>query len=137
MSATVDELKRRLADAASGVDVTFKSMFGGACAYAGGKVFASLSDVGLALKLPAAGQAELLARYFCLLSMRLMRLVCNMVHSNHAFSTREDLQFIQGHVQVINQIGRGLLRKCRLSWVSQGCRRCAACAVKKLAQKLL
>lgn len=34
-------------------DLVFKAMFGGACAYANGRVFASLSNVGLALKTDA------------------------------------------------------------------------------------
>ena len=38
----------------------FRSMFGGACGYADGVVFASLSDLGLALKLSAADRDELL-----------------------------------------------------------------------------
>jgi TfoX/Sxy family transcriptional regulator of competence genes len=42
------------------LEVQFKPMFGGACAYVKGRVFASLSNVGLALKLPAAAQADLL-----------------------------------------------------------------------------
>lgn len=32
-------------------ELSFKSMFGGACAYVNGRVFASLSNVGLALKI--------------------------------------------------------------------------------------
>ena len=43
-------------------DLTFKPMFGGVCAYAQGRVFASLSDIGLALKLPPAAQDSLLRR---------------------------------------------------------------------------
>jgi len=42
-------------------ELTFKPMFGGVCAYVSGRVFASLSDIGLALKLPPAAQADLLA----------------------------------------------------------------------------
>jgi TfoX/Sxy family transcriptional regulator of competence genes len=41
-------------------ELTFRPMFGGACAYVGGRVFASLSDVGLALKLSPADQEALL-----------------------------------------------------------------------------
>jgi len=41
-------------------ELSFKSMFGGACAYINGNVFASISNVGLALKLGAKGQKELL-----------------------------------------------------------------------------
>jgi len=43
------------------IDVTYKPMFGGIMAYADGQVFASLSNVGLAIKLAAEAQAELLA----------------------------------------------------------------------------
>lgn len=39
----------------------FKSMFGGMCGYFGDHVFASLSDVGLALKLAPSDQSEILA----------------------------------------------------------------------------
>jgi TfoX/Sxy family transcriptional regulator of competence genes len=42
------------------LEVQFKPMFGGACAYVKGRVFACLSDAGLALKLPPAAQTELL-----------------------------------------------------------------------------
>jgi TfoX/Sxy family transcriptional regulator of competence genes len=42
--------------------VTFKAMFGGAAAYIDGTIFASLSEVGLGLKLAPDDQAELLAR---------------------------------------------------------------------------
>ena len=42
-------------------ELTFKPMFGGVCAYVGGRIFASLSNIGLALKLPTEAQAELLA----------------------------------------------------------------------------
>ncbi len=41
-------------------ELTFKPMFGGVCGYADGRIFASLSNVGLALKLSPEGQAELL-----------------------------------------------------------------------------
>jgi TfoX/Sxy family transcriptional regulator of competence genes len=43
-------------------ELTFKPMFGGFCAYVNGRVFASLSDVGLALKLAPDAQAALLAK---------------------------------------------------------------------------
>jgi len=43
------------------LDLAFKPMFGGIMAYADGKAFASLSDVGLALKLSGADYGELLA----------------------------------------------------------------------------
>lgn len=42
------------------IELQFKPMFGGACAYCKGRVFASLSNVGLALKLPPDAQDELL-----------------------------------------------------------------------------
>ena len=42
------------------VELTFRSMFGGMGASAQGRMFASLSNVGLALKLPTAMQQELL-----------------------------------------------------------------------------
>ncbi len=41
-------------------EVRFRAMFGGAGAYAYEQMFASLSNVGLALKLPAQAQEELL-----------------------------------------------------------------------------
>jgi len=41
-------------------DVTFRAMFGGIMAYAEGKPFVSLSDVGLAVKLSGDAHAELL-----------------------------------------------------------------------------
>lgn len=43
------------------LDLTFKPMFGGIMGYAGGKVFISLSDVGLALKLAGVDRDDLLA----------------------------------------------------------------------------
>ncbi|MDQ2800821.1 MAG: TfoX/Sxy family protein [Armatimonadota bacterium] len=61
----LDEMQDRLSQAAEARaldgDLTFMPMFGGVCAYIGSRVFASLSDIGLALKLPAEAQAELLA----------------------------------------------------------------------------
>ncbi len=41
-------------------ELTFKPMFGGVCAYVQGRIFASLSDVGLALKLAPEAQENLL-----------------------------------------------------------------------------
>ena len=41
-------------------EIVFRPMFGGVCAYVEGRVFASLSNVGLGLKLPPAAQADLL-----------------------------------------------------------------------------
>jgi len=43
------------------LELTFRPMFGGIMGYASGKVFASLSDVGLALKLSGDDHAALLA----------------------------------------------------------------------------
>lgn len=43
------------------LDLAFRPMFGGIMAYADGKAFASLSDVGLALKLSGDDYAALLA----------------------------------------------------------------------------
>ncbi len=43
------------------LELAFRPMFGGIMGYAGGKVFASLSDVGLALKLSGDDHAALLA----------------------------------------------------------------------------
>jgi TfoX/Sxy family transcriptional regulator of competence genes len=42
-------------------DLTFKKMFGGGMAYIGGKPAASLSNIGIALKLAPLDQEELLA----------------------------------------------------------------------------
>ncbi len=47
--------------AGAAVELRFRPMFGGLTAYAGGKAFASLSDVGLALKLAPDDRAALLA----------------------------------------------------------------------------
>jgi TfoX/Sxy family transcriptional regulator of competence genes len=43
------------------LELAFRPMFGGVMGYAAGKVFASLSDVGLALKLSGADREALLA----------------------------------------------------------------------------
>ncbi len=43
------------------LELAFRSMFGGVMGYAGGKVFASLSDVGLALKLAGPDREALLS----------------------------------------------------------------------------
>ena len=62
---SLDTLQNRLSRAAEAhtldMELTFKPMFGGVCAYVGGRVFASLSNIGLALKLPPGAQADLLA----------------------------------------------------------------------------
>ena len=42
------------------IELTFRSMFGGMGASARGRMFASLSNIGLALKLPESEHAELL-----------------------------------------------------------------------------
>ena len=59
-----DRLANALSAAAETIDLdhklTFKPMFGGYMAYYDGKVFASLSNIGLALKFSPAVQAELL-----------------------------------------------------------------------------
>ncbi len=55
-----DQLSRAAEAHALDMELTFKPMFGGVSAYVGGRVFASLSDIGLALKLPPAEQAALL-----------------------------------------------------------------------------
>ncbi|WP_044564397.1 TfoX/Sxy family protein [Azospirillum sp. B4] len=55
------DLQATLATAVPDLELTFKPMFGGILAYAEGKPVASLSDVGLALKLAGADQAALLA----------------------------------------------------------------------------
>lgn len=64
-SPSLDVLENQLSAAAETLDLdgdlTFKPMFGGVCAYHGGRVFASLSNIGLALKLPPQAQNELLA----------------------------------------------------------------------------
>ncbi|KMM75180.1 hypothetical protein ACP93_12800 [Xanthomonas sp. NCPPB 1128] len=55
-------LQSILADAAPpGLEVAFRPMFGGRFAYADGKPFASLSDVGLALKFAGSERDALLA----------------------------------------------------------------------------
>lgn len=61
---SLDEMQDQLSQAAEArrLDrgLTFKPMFGGVCAYTQGRVFASLLNIGLALKLPPDAQAELL-----------------------------------------------------------------------------
>ena len=51
---------RAAADPALEGDLEFRKMFGGMAAYVHGRPFALLSSVGLALKLPAEVQADLL-----------------------------------------------------------------------------
>ncbi|HEY1632804.1 MAG TPA: TfoX/Sxy family protein [Rhizomicrobium sp.] len=58
---TPADLRKAMEAAAPGeIDLRFKPMFGGIGAYADGRMFASLSDAGLALKLGDAAHAELL-----------------------------------------------------------------------------
>jgi TfoX/Sxy family transcriptional regulator of competence genes len=54
-------LQAILAGAAPDIDLTFRAMFGGIMGYAGGLPFASLSDVGLALKMSGEDHAALSA----------------------------------------------------------------------------
>ena len=56
------EMENQLVAAATnfGVELEFKPMFGGAGAYVRSRIFASLSNVGLALKLAPPAQTELL-----------------------------------------------------------------------------
>lgn len=60
----LEEMRRQLEEAADDlppdVELRFRAMFGGVGAYAYDRMFASLSNVGLALKLPAEAQAALL-----------------------------------------------------------------------------
>lgn len=56
------EMENQLVAAATcfALELEFKPMFGGACAYVKNRIFASLSNVGLALKLSPTAQTELL-----------------------------------------------------------------------------
>jgi TfoX/Sxy family transcriptional regulator of competence genes len=55
------EMENQLVAAESfALELEFKPMFGGACAYIESRIFASLSNVGLALKLSPPAQTELL-----------------------------------------------------------------------------
>lgn len=56
------EMENQLVAAAESfaLELEFKPMFGGVCAYVKNRVFASLSNVGLALKLSPTAQTELL-----------------------------------------------------------------------------
>jgi TfoX/Sxy family transcriptional regulator of competence genes len=62
--SSVEEMQCQLDAAAEAFvqedELVFKPMFGGSCAYVKGRVFASLSNAGLALKLSPHDQAELL-----------------------------------------------------------------------------
>ena len=54
-------LQQQLSSAATSMELSFRPMFGGVMAYVGGRPFASLSNVGMALKLDEPGRAALLA----------------------------------------------------------------------------
>ncbi len=56
-----EQLSQAVETFAPDMEITFKPMFGGMSDYVRERVFATLSDVGLALKLPAEAQAGLLA----------------------------------------------------------------------------
>jgi TfoX/Sxy family transcriptional regulator of competence genes len=60
MASDPKRLQAQLAAAVPDVALTFRPMFGGILAYADGKPVASLSNVGLALKLAAEDQDALL-----------------------------------------------------------------------------
>lgn len=63
VAAQVDALRSLLAAATSGLDrgiaIECKHFFSGAAAYANGRIFMTLTSVGLALKLPQESQADL------------------------------------------------------------------------------
>jgi TfoX/Sxy family transcriptional regulator of competence genes len=61
VAAEPKQLQAALQAAAPDLELSFRAMFGGIMAYAAGKPFASLSDVGLGLKLTGPGRDELLA----------------------------------------------------------------------------
>jgi len=62
VTATVPaELQARMLSAAPDIDLSFRRMFGGIMAYSGEVVFASLSDVGLALKFSGVEHAKMVA----------------------------------------------------------------------------
>lgn len=62
MSHDPKKLRTILIEAAAPhLELTFRPMFGGIMGYGGGKLFASLSDVGLALKLAGADRDEMLS----------------------------------------------------------------------------
>lgn len=62
MTATVPaDLQARMLAAAPDIELSFRKMFGGIMGYAGEVVFASLSDVGLALKFSGSEHARALA----------------------------------------------------------------------------
>lgn len=55
------DLQTRMLAAAPDLDLRFRKMFGGIMGYAGGTVFASLSNVGLALKFNGTAHPNMLA----------------------------------------------------------------------------
>jgi len=55
------QLQAVMQSAAADLELAFRPMFGGIMAYAAGRAFASLSDMGLALKLAEPHRTELLA----------------------------------------------------------------------------
>ena len=65
METNLEAMQEQLASAADCLTVqrdwTFKPMFGGVCGYADGRIFASLSNIGLALKLAPDTQEKLLS----------------------------------------------------------------------------
>lgn len=66
VAAHVSALRSLLAAATSGLDrriaIECKHFFSGAAAYANGRIFMTLTSVGVALKLPQESQAELIRR---------------------------------------------------------------------------
>ena len=60
-AAVPADLKTRMLAAAPDIELSFRAMFGGIMAYAAGTPFASLSNVGLGLKLAPAGFERALA----------------------------------------------------------------------------
>ncbi len=61
MATEPADLQARMLAAAPDIELSFRRMFGGIMGYAAEVVFASLSDVGLALKLSGAEHARALA----------------------------------------------------------------------------
>jgi TfoX/Sxy family transcriptional regulator of competence genes len=65
MDSSLELMQEQIANAAASVapecELTFRPIFGGISGYVAGRVFASLSNVGLALKLSPSEQANLLA----------------------------------------------------------------------------
>ncbi|QYE35918.1 TfoX/Sxy family protein [Polymorphobacter sp. PAMC 29334] len=61
MATDPADLQAQLLAAAPDLDLSFRKMFGGIMGYAAGVVFASLSDVGLALKLSGTERDRALA----------------------------------------------------------------------------